>query len=48
MVEPVFRDADIVSIDIGAVRQSDAPATTIYLLMVFMEKKFVQYLDMPV
>lgn len=25
-VEPVFRDADIVSIDIGAVRQSDAPA----------------------
>ena len=26
IVEPVFRDADIVSIDIGAVRQSDAPA----------------------
>ena len=25
-VEPVFRDADIVSIDLGAVRQSDAPA----------------------
>lgn len=25
-VEPAFRDADIVSIDIGAVRQSDAPA----------------------
>ena len=26
IVEPVFRDADIVSIDIGAIRQSDAPA----------------------
>lgn len=26
IVEPVFRDADIVSIDIGSVRQSDAPA----------------------
>lgn len=26
IVEPVFRDADIVSIDIGAVRQGDAPA----------------------
>ena len=26
LVEPVFRDADIVSIDIGAVRMSDAPA----------------------
>ena len=26
IVEPVFRDADIVSIDIGAVRQSEAPA----------------------
>lgn len=26
VVEPVFRDADIVSIDIGSVRQSDAPA----------------------
>jgi arginase family enzyme len=26
IVEPVFRDADIVSIDIGVVRQSDAPA----------------------
>ena len=25
IVEPIFRDADIVSIDIGAVRQSDAP-----------------------
>jgi len=26
IVEPVFRDADIVSVDIGSVRQSDAPA----------------------
>ena len=26
ILEPVFRDADIVSVDIGAVRQSDAPA----------------------
>ena len=26
VVEPIFRDADIVSIDIGSVRQSDAPA----------------------
>ncbi|MDT7832482.1 formimidoylglutamase [Flavobacteriaceae bacterium S356] len=26
VVEPVFRDADIVSIDIGSVRQSEAPA----------------------
>ncbi len=26
IVEPVFRDADIVSIDIGSVRQSEAPA----------------------
>ncbi len=26
IVEPVFRDADIVSIDIGSVRKSDAPA----------------------
>ena len=25
-IEPAFRDADIISIDIGAVRQSDAPA----------------------
>jgi len=25
-IEPVFRDADIVSIDIGSIRQSDAPA----------------------
>lgn len=27
-VEPVMRDADIVSIDIGAIRQSEAPANT--------------------
>lgn len=26
LVEPIMRDADIVSIDIGAIRQSDAPA----------------------